>query len=89
MTLLLLILLGMVVILAAAWLKPDWFKNVYETYLKDAWIIAVGFVAEVYQWLQTDPTWQQIVDPKYLPYGIIGMGVLGILLRRINSRGSA
>lgn len=85
MNLILVILVGMVAILAVAYFKPEWFKNVYETYLKDTWIIVVGFIAEVWTWLSTDPSWQAVLPPKYMPWAIMGMGILGILLRRINT----
>lgn len=81
---LIILLGGLVVILAVAYFKPDWLKHVWETTLKDLWIVAVGVIMEAHQWLVSNPDWHAVIDPKYMPWALMGMGLLGIILRRMN-----
>lgn len=80
----LLLLGGLALILGVSYFRPDLVKHVWETTLKDIWILVVGILLEVHQWLTTYPEWQGVVDPKWLPWTFMGMGILGILIRRIN-----
>lgn len=75
---------GLIVIWGVAYYKPEWFNTFYETYVKEAWVAAVGIGSGVWEYVKTDTTWQQIIDPKYVPWALVGMAVLGIILRNIN-----
>lgn len=77
---------GLLVIWGLAYYKPDWFETFYETYVKDAWVALVGVVTGVWGYIQNDPTWQQVIEPKYVPWALVGIAVIGIVLRNINTK---
>jgi len=78
------LLAGMTAIWAVAYYKPEWFDHVWESTFKDMWIGSIGIVLAAVNYANVDPTWQQLVPTKYVPWALVGMALLGIVLSRIN-----
>jgi len=78
------ILGGMAAIWAVAYFKPEWFDRIWESTFKDMWVGFVGIFLAVINYLNVDPTWQQLVPSEYVPWALVGMAVFGIVLSQIN-----
>lgn len=79
-----LIVVGLLGILVAAVVWPNMFRRYVETIVSQVWIAGGGAIWGLWEYFQTDPTWQQLIKQEYLPWAVVAMGVLGVLIRLVN-----